>query len=165
MPNIAKHPDARSGHRTKAEMKHDVMVATKAVTPREPDPEWHPIAARMYESFIGSPQEVWFLESDWAMAWMYCESMSRDLKPKFVGFAETWNSEAQTMEKKPVRTVVPMIAASINAYTTGFGHLLATIADRRALKFEVSRPKPGEMGDDGTPVSPSLQLLEGGLTG
>ena len=162
---VGKHPDARMRNQTNAEKHYDEMVAPADVGPPDPDPKWDPIAIRMYSSFIGSPQERWFLASDWALIWTLCENLSRDLKPQFVGFAEVWNAEAQAMEKKPVRTRLAIKGTSMAQYLRGYGNVLATIADRRALKFEVSKPKPGEVGADGEPASPSLELLEGGLTG
>jgi hypothetical protein len=160
----AKHPDARMGHRSKAEQEYDELVPDAPIEPRQPDPGWDPIAIRMFNSFVGAPQAKWFLASDWEMASMLSEALSRELKPQFVGMSERWNSEAQTMEKIPVIQRIPMKAATLASLIRGYGNLLATVADRRSLSFEVG-PVSTDKGGQGGPDSSGLALVQGGLTG
>ena len=50
------------------------------------DEKWHPIAKQIYQAQRDSGQVLFMEPSDWAMLYLMCESISRDLKPQFVGF-------------------------------------------------------------------------------
>jgi len=98
-----------------------------------PDLDWHPIALQVYEAQKASGQALWMEPSDWAMLYLVCESISRDLKPQFVGFDET--------EGKPVMATIPLKGASLSAYLKAFNELLVAEGGRRKLRIELERQK------------------------
>jgi len=59
----------------------------------ESDSEWHPVARRWFESLKLSGQRRWYEPSDWAIAYLIAESISRDLNPQFVGVTAGDQSE------------------------------------------------------------------------
>src|SRR6478609_9459090 len=54
------------------------------VKPPKPDTSWHLVAKRWFESLAKSGQSEFYEPSDWAMAAVLAESMSRDLKEQVV---------------------------------------------------------------------------------
>lgn len=101
----------------------------------KPNPKWHPIAKRWFESLARSGQSAFYEPSDWATAELIAESMSRDLKPQVVGIKE------ETGE--PVMATIPLKGASLAAYLKAFSVLLVTEGDRRRARLELERPKLG----------------------
>lgn len=99
-----------------------------------PSDEWHPVARQLYESLAGSGQSRFYEPSDWAVAYLMAESISLDLKPQFVGFAQT--SRDQTEAEY---AVIPLKGASLAAYLKALGSLLATEGDRRRASLELQR--------------------------
>lgn len=108
--------------------------AAVAVTIPPADPEWHPVAQLIYGSLAESGQQRFYESSDWAMAYLLCESVSLDLKPQFVGFAQTGRDESEAEF-----TVIPLKGASLSAYLKGFGSLLMSEGDRRRAGIELQR--------------------------
>lgn len=108
------------------------------------DPEWHPVARDWYESLALSGQSAFYEESDWAVARLIAESMSRDLKPQIVG---------HTDDGTPIAFSRPINGASLRAYLSGFASLLATEGDRRRARLELQKPGDQEAGEDGADVS------------
>jgi len=51
----------------------------KRVTKPKPDPDWHPIARRWYDSLGKSGQSRFYEPSDWAQACYLAEAMTRNL--------------------------------------------------------------------------------------
>jgi len=117
--------------------------ATNAKPPRraanvaipKADPKWHAGAQRWYASLQKSGQSSFYEPSDWAMAWLIAESISRDLKPQVVGVNE------ETGE--PVFAIIPMKGASLAAYLKAMTALLATEGDRRRAGLELERASVG----------------------
>lgn len=101
-----------------------------------PDADWHPAAKRLYESLKKSGQSDFYVASDWAFAWVVCESLSRDLKPQVVGIVE------ETGEV--VRAIIPLKGASLAAYLKAMTSLLATEGDRRRAGIELERENRGD---------------------
>lgn len=97
------------------------------------DPEWHPVAKAWFESLADSGQSAFYEPSDWAVARLIAESMSRDLKPQIVGVTD---------EGEPIAYSRPLNGASLSAYLKGFSTLLVTEADRRRVQLELEKPKP-----------------------
>lgn len=95
-----------------------------------PDPTWHPIARMLWDSILKSGQSIYYEPSDWAVAYLMCESLSRDLNPQVVGITETG---------EVVKDVIPLKGASLSAYQKTFTALLLNEADRRKLRLELSR--------------------------
>ncbi len=104
-----------------------------------PDPDWHPIARRWYESLAESGQSVWYQSSDWATAYVIAESMSRDLNPQFVDVS----NQGEVIER-----TIPMKGASLTAYLRAMGVLLVTEGDRRRLQVELERPDVDDSGKE-----------------
>lgn len=140
------------GHRAADFFANIDKPVGKIATIPEADEDWHPVVIQLYQSFAESGQSVRYQSSDWALLYTACESMSRDLKPKFVGMSEVWNSEVGQMEKIPVRESVPMNGASLGAYLKLMTVLLATEGDRRRHQMELQQPSSPESEDESNVV-------------
>lgn len=103
------------------------------------DPAWNPVAARWYESLAESGQSAFYEPSDWAVAWLLAESMSRELEPQplVVGSGADAKVEMHRMPPK---------AASVAAWLKGMSQLIATEGDRRRVGLELQRSAPDEGG-------------------
>lgn len=98
---------------------------------------WHPLAREVWDSFQRSGQALYWEPSDWAIAKLLCESISRDLKPQVVGVAPA--SEYGPAEV--VRERIPLKGASLGAYAKMFGQLMLTEGERRRLSIELERTR------------------------
>jgi enamine deaminase RidA (YjgF/YER057c/UK114 family) len=107
-------------------------------------PSWHPLAAAFYESLEASGESAWYQASDWMAAYVLCESLSRDLKPQFVGMQDVWNEKAGDMEHVPAMMVLPLKGGSLSAYLRLFNTLGVTEGDRRRIGIELKRPGDGQ---------------------
>lgn len=138
---VGKRSDARLGHRAKDEAELVTKApAAEAVTIPPADAEWHPVAQMVYASLSESGQKRFFEPSDWALAYLLCESISLDLKPQFVGFAASGRDQTEAEF-----AVIPLKGASLSAYLKGFGSLLMSEGDRRRAGIELQR---GAVVDD-----------------
>lgn len=108
----------------------------------EPDAEWHPIAMRWYQSLAESGQAEFYEASDWMLAVLMAESISRDLKPQFVGFRQV-DRDAQEAEYAEI----PMKGASLSAYLKAMTDLLVSEAARRRAGIELMAPKADDDED------------------
>lgn len=100
---------------------------------------WHPVAKRWFESLAESGQAQFYEPSDWAVAELVAESMSRDLQPQVIGFTE---------EGEVIKERIPLKGASLQGYLKAFTQLLVTEGERRRVQLELERPKPeGEVAD------------------
>lgn len=104
-------------------------ILAEVVVPA-PDPTWHPIARMLWDSILKSGQSMFYEPSDWAVAFLTCESISRDLNPQVVGITETG---------EVIKDTIPLKGASFSAYQKAFTALLLNEADRRKLRLELSR--------------------------
>lgn len=100
---------------------------------------WHPVAKRWYTSLRHSGQSQFYEPSDWAVAYLIAESMSRDLMPQVVGVTDTG---------QVVKDTIPLKGASLAAYLKAMTQLLVTEGERRRVQLELERPDPGKDGDD-----------------
>lgn len=156
---IGKKNEAKMGHRTKAE-----LAGTEVVNLDEIDDEliqqarsgqipgqdnWHPVAKHWYDSLPTSGQSIYYQPSDWAIAYMLAESISRDFKPQFVG--------ANPETGEPIFETIPLKGASLAAYLKGFTALLATEGDRRRMQIELERESLKGQGKD-DPVEDGVVL-------
>ncbi len=107
-------------------------TATANVAMPPADEEWHPIAKQLYESLVESGQSEFYEPSDWAMAFLIAESISRDLEPQVVGVPERTG--------EPVYATVPMKGASLSAYLKSFNALMVSEGDRRRAGIALKRP-------------------------
>jgi hypothetical protein len=118
-----------------------------------PDDSWHRVARMWYCSVKRSAQSLYYQDSDWAVAYMLAETLSRELKPKFVG----WNEE----EAKAEYAVSPISGTSLTAILKGMASILTTEGDRLRVRLEAHNA--GAQGQAPGPVLPpgqrKLQLL------
>ena len=135
VPGAGGPPPKRASERRRRN-KPDFPITTAPGAPHvevpEPDPDWHPVARRWYESLAASGQSQFYEPSDWATAYLLAESISRDLKPQVVGLHPETG--------KPVRAAIPMKGASLAAYLRGMTSLMVTEGDRRRARLELERP-------------------------
>ncbi len=94
------------------------------------DPSWHPVALAWFGSLARSGQASFYEPSDWAVAVLIAESMSRDLLPQVVGVTDSG---------EVVKSDIPLKGASLSAYLRAMSVLLVTEGDRRRLSVELSR--------------------------
>jgi hypothetical protein len=141
---VPKRSDRRMGHRGKDDAAR-VSRAPAAASVSSPavDEEWHPVARAWFESLSGSGQSRFYEPSDWATAVLIAESMSRDLKPQFIGFAYTGEDQQEAMYE-----TIPLKGASLGAYLRAMSSLLVTEGDRRRAAVELERAKPADAGED-----------------
>lgn len=112
-----------------------VVKAPGAIEVQVPaaDRSWHVVARRWYESLALSGQSAFYEPSDWATARIIAESMSRELKPQFVGLTDDGEAQFATL---------PLKGASLAAYLKAMSALLVTEGDRRRASLELQRPAP-----------------------
>lgn len=113
---------ARPRERKGGKFKTDVItkgVAYPVVIP-DPDPDWHPIAHRMWEALQTSGQSAYYQNSDWAMAYSLCDDLSY--------YKNGYKRSGQMLQV---------------IYTT-FASLLVTEGDRRRLRIELEEPEEGQ---------------------
>lgn len=112
-----------------------------AVEAPKPNSKWHPIVKRWFTALGESGQSAFYEPSDWAMAEVIAESMSRDLKPKPIGVDD---------DGKPITVHMPISGQALAAYLKGMTGLLVSEVDRRRAGIELTRPAPaGDEGEEG----------------
>lgn len=102
----------------------------REITPPAPGDDWHPMVEELWESFAESGSAFFWEPSDWHMARLMCESLSRDLAEQVVGVTPT----GQTIYAE-----IPLKGASLNAYAKLAAMLMLTEADRRKAGLEIKR--------------------------
>lgn len=117
-----------------------ITVEGEEVKAPPADEGWHEVAKRWYESLGQSGQAHFYEPSDWAMAYMLAESMSRDLEEQVIAVPEKTG--------EPVYATVPMKGASLAAYLKGMTALLVSEADRRRAQIELQRTAPPDPKDE-----------------
>lgn len=113
-------PSAQRRRVNKPAGKTTMIEAVKCAVPAA-DKDWHPIAKMVYRSIKKSAEAAVLQSSDWATAYLLCESISRDMKK-----------------------TIPLKGASIAAYLKGFGTLGMTEGDRRRMGIELQLPAAEE---------------------
>lgn len=99
--------------------------------PPPADSKWHPVAKRWFQSLKQSGQSRFYEESDWALAFLLAESISRELKPQLVG---------TTADGEPIFWNQPPKGASLAAWLKAMSSLLVTEGDRRRIRMELETP-------------------------
>ena len=92
---------------------------------------WHPIAKAWYGSLSESGQSEFYEPSDWAMAQIVAESISRDLEEQVIAVPEKTG--------EPVYAKVPMKGASLAAYLKAMTALMVSEGDRRRAGIALKR--------------------------
>lgn len=140
MPGPVPKRAAARRRRNKPEVPTDTAEAGGEFVPPRANSKWHPVAKAWFNSLAGSGQSRFYEPSDWALALLIGESISRDLKPQFV---------AVTKDGDVVKEALPIKGASLAAYLKAMTALLATEGDRRRLRLELEQKgaTPGERED------------------
>lgn len=110
----------------------DELLAGDVEIP-EPDANWHVIAKEVYLAQVRSGQVIWMEPSDWAMLYLLCESISRDLNDQPIGIHPETG--------KVIKAKVPLKGASLSSYLKAFEALLMAEGGRRRLRIELERQK------------------------
>jgi hypothetical protein len=131
--------DAERRRQNKPDVPTDTVRMIGRVRVPAADKTWHPIATRLYRSLRKSGQAKFLEPSDWAIAYLLAESLSRDLNEQVVGISEK-TGEA-------VWATIPLKGASLAAYLKAFSALGMTEGDRRRMRIEIERETPVE-GDN-----------------
>lgn len=99
-----------------------------------PDNKWHPTAFQWYASLARSGQAVFYEPSDWALAYVTAENLSRELAPKMqqVGF----DAEGRPRYE---RVSFPMAGSAMSAFLKANASLMVSEAERRRLSIELER--------------------------
>lgn len=116
---------------------------------------WHKIAEDAYLSLAKSGQAIFLEPSDWATAYILCETLSRELNPKpiVVQVAEGETEVQWVMQ--------PVNGSVLSAFLKGWSNLMATEGDRRRLRIELNRQaRRDEAASAGTNVVSITQNRE-----
>jgi len=117
----------------------DQMSVTKGelrkVSIPHADPDWHPIARKLWDGMKTSGQADFFQNSDWAMAYAIMDDLSL--------YKKSGRRSSQMAQ---------VIYASL-------GRLLVTEADRRAIRIELHEPETGEDEASVTAISDARAKL------
>jgi hypothetical protein len=57
----------------------------------EPPPvneDWHDVARMVYSAMLRDPARLWMGPAAWAIAYLMCENISREMKPQAIGIVE-----------------------------------------------------------------------------
>lgn len=126
------------------------------VVPPEPDPQWHPMVLEWFQSLEPSGQSAFYEPSDWALAVLLGEVMSRELgeQAMVVGKGEQARIE---YHKQPVTGAV------LASVLKGMASLMVTEGDRRRMRLELIRPQPDADGEGGsvTHIDDAARRLRG----
>ena len=110
--------------RNEGEIETTKVEVSGVVEVPEANPEWHPIARRLWESLEGSGQSRFYEPSDWALAYSLCDDLS------YYKLARVRSGQ--------------MLASIMSALSS----LLLTEGDRRRVALELSRPEADGGKDD-----------------
>lgn len=148
-----------------ADLPFDIEFLVK---PPEADEDWHPIAIMLYESLLRDPARIWMGPTDWAMSYLMCESVSREMNPQVVGVVDG-GIDLETGEKVAghvAREIVPMKGTTITAVFKWASSIGITEAGRLALRREVTfhnKPVTQKKNDTASRVSQERPTDAGGL--
>ena len=104
---------------------------------------WHPTAEEAYWSLARSGQAIFMEPSDWMTAYLLCEMISRELKPKPIVVSDSDGATSIEWILQPVNGAV------MNAFLKGWASLMATEGDRRKLRIELERKKSKDAAASG----------------
>lgn len=130
--------ESQRRRRNKKDQPTTTAAGAAAVKAPAADRSWHPVAKWWYQSLAKSGQSQFYEPSDWALAQVVAESMSRDLKPR----------QVLSKDGSIYEVVQPINGTSMASYLKAMSSLLVTEADRRRALIELERPTGSEEGDD-----------------
>lgn len=144
------------------------------IEPPDPDGDpafaWHPAAYNWYLGMQESGQSFFYEQSDADLAYIVAEEISRLLKPQFVGMARHEESEyehgklvSKVIDERPVYAWRQMGGANLSAVLKAMTNLLATEADRRRARIELTEEADKAAGPtENEQMAEVLTLLRGG---
>lgn len=100
----------------------------------------HPLAREWFESLSLSGQSAFYEPSDWAMARVVAESISRELKPQPIVVGQGESAHVEMYE-------LPPKGASLTAWLRAAASLLVTEGDRRRLRVELELKEPAQQDE------------------
>lgn len=115
---------ARPRSRKGTEEQETKKGQMRKVTVPRPDPDWHPIATKLYNSLKTSGQSDFYQNSDWALAYALCDDLSH--------YKKSGKRSAQMAQ----------------TLYSALGNLLVTEGDRRRVRIELQEPE-----EETTPAS------------
>lgn len=123
----------------------DEAVVPTVVIP-EPDENWHSVAKQLWDSFLTSGQRFLLEPSDWALLFVACEDLSREMKPRKIMLGLDGRGEPIMIEAN-----MPMPGGKLSSLVKLMGNLLATEGDRRRLSIEIDRASHKQAGEKPMP--------------
>jgi hypothetical protein len=123
-----------------------------------PDDGWHRVARMWYCSLKRSIQQEYYQSSDWAVAYLLAETLSRELKPRPMMV----DGQAVVDEEGRAQYVTsPISGTALSSILKGMSSLLVTEGDRLRVRLEAHNIG-GQIVPPGPVLSPGerkLQLL------
>jgi hypothetical protein len=124
------------------------------VEPPTADSTWHPAAKQIYDALLRDPARLWMGPAAWAVTWLMCETVSREMYPQAIGIVEG-GIDPETGDKisgHVAREKVPMKGTTINAllkWTAANGvHEAERLAIRKAITLNNVEQPSAPVGDD-----------------
>lgn len=121
---VPKRSESRQRRNTPESSITKASGAARVAVPRA-DPEWHPIAKRLWNSLAKSGQSKFYEPSDWALAYSLMDDLSH--------------------YKNATKRSGQMLASIMASLSS----LLLTEGDRRRVQMELSRPTPEQLESEG----------------
>lgn len=147
---IPKRSDQRRRRNAPARPVKKAAASTKKSRPAA-NSHWHPVARRWYSSLADSGQSVFYEPSDWALAYLIAESISRELKPHPLidGSGKPLVDKAGA----PIMVERPPKGAAMSSWLKAMTSLLVSEGDRRRLQIELSAAATDGDASGGASVS------------
>lgn len=141
-------------------------AAGRLVPAPEPDPGWHAVALSLYNSMRHSGQRIYYEPSDWAVAVLVCNQVSRELNPKFIQMQKVQDGETSTglpvTIDEPYFETVPLAGGSLSSIMKALEQLMVTEVARRTARIEIERGAAIEEDIPDNVYSMRAQALAGG---
>lgn len=130
------------------EVTHAPGASSKKRARPPANSHWHPVARSWYSSLADSGQAVFYEPSDWAVAYLLAESISREMEPQPLldgsGKPVTDSKGAPVLIKRPPK------ASALSAWWKAMADLMVTEGARRRLRLELDVPAPGGAEEGGS---------------
>ena len=112
------------------------------------DPEWHPIAIRLYEACSSSGQSAYYQNSDWALLYSICEDLSHYKQ----GSKMVDRNTGELVNKARSGQMLQSIYSALE-------RLMVAEGDRRRLRVELEAPEPKRKLASVTAIEDAAALL------
>jgi hypothetical protein len=137
------------------------------VEPPPQDEEWHEIAKMVYGAMLRDPARLWMGPAAWAIAYLMCESISREMKPQAIGIVEG-GIDLETGEQLAghvARETVPMKGATITSILKWTGlnglHEAERLAISKVIKFNAVDQPTHQVDDEEVAESRDFFVVPG----